>query len=244
MPAPSTGRRLERETIMADRLDLHHEVLLLTLKNEEGVPDFGNNYSYGMAGAMLAELLLRERIEVEEDRKKKFLKLRDPAPVGEPALDAALLKMAAAKRRATLQTWVMRLGTQNLKHVVAGELCRRNVLRADEDKVLLIFTRKIYPELDPRPEREIVQRLREAIYRDSSNVDPRTAILVSIANAANVLKNVFPKDELKSRKERIERVGAGQVGGAATREAIQAAQTAATMAAIMPALIVTTTAGH
>jgi len=229
---------------MTDRLDLHHEVLLLTLKDEEGVPEFGSNYSYGMAGAMLAELLLREKIEVEEEKKRKFLKLRDSSPVGDAALDAALLKMAAAKRRATLQTWVMRLGTQNLKHVVAAELCRRNVLRADEDKVLLIFTRKIYPELDPRPEREVVQRLRDAIYRESSEVDPRTAILVSIAKAANVLKNVFPKDELKLRKERIEAIAKGELTGTATVQAVQAAQAAATMAAIMPALIVTTTTSH
>ena len=38
----------------ANRLDLHHELLLLALKNEEGVPEFGSNYSYGLAGAMLA----------------------------------------------------------------------------------------------------------------------------------------------------------------------------------------------
>ena len=37
---------------------------------------------------------------------------------------------------------------------------------------------------------------------------------------------------------------AGEVSGTATREAIQAAQTAATMAVIMPALIVTTTSGR
>ena len=61
---------------MTDRLDLHHEFLLLTLKNEEGVPEFGSNYTYGLAGSMLAELLLRESIEVEEEKKKKFLKLR------------------------------------------------------------------------------------------------------------------------------------------------------------------------
>jgi Golgi phosphoprotein 3 len=227
-----------------DRLDLHHELLLLTLKDEEGVPEFGSSYSFGMGGAMLAELLLRGRIEVEEDRKRKFLKLIDKTPVGDPALDAALLKMAAAKRRATLQTWVMRLGTQNLKHVVAGELCRRHVLRADEDKVLLIFTRKIYPELDPRPEREIVQRLRDAIYRDNSDVEPRTAILVSLGNSSNVLKNVFPKAELKNRKARIEQIAKGEATGAATLQAVQAAQAAAVMAAIMPALIVTTTTSH
>jgi hypothetical protein len=224
-----------------DRLDLHHELALLALKNEEGVPAFGSNFTPGLAGAMLAELLLRERIEVEEDRKRSFLKLRDPSPTGDAALDTALTKMAAAKRRATLQTWVMRLGNQKLKHVVARELCRRNVLRADEDKVLLLFTRRIYPELDPRPERAIVQRLRQAIYHEAGEVAPRTAILISIAHAANLLRNIFPKDELKARKERIAKIVAGEATGRATREAIQAAQAAATIAAVMPAIVATTT---
>jgi len=228
-----------------ERLLLHHEILLLTLKNEEGVPEFGSNYSYGMAGAMLAELLLRGRIEVEEVRKKKFLELVDPAPVGDAALDAALSKMAAAKRRATLQTWVMRLGTQDLKHVVASELCRRKVLRADEDKILLVFTRRIYPEVNPRPERDLVQRLRNAILGDGDRIDPRTAILVSIARSANVLKNVIDKSTLKARKERIERIAKGEIAGAATQQAVQAAAAAATMAAILPAMMVATThAGH
>jgi len=223
------------------RLLLHHEILLLTLKNEEGVPEFGSNYSYGMAGAMLAELMLRGKVAVEDERKKKFLKLLDRAPVGDAALDAALSRMATAKRRATLQTWVMRLGTQELKHVVAGELCRRNVLRADEDKVLLLFTRRTYPELDPRPERALVQRLRKAILSDGRTLDPRTAILVSIARSANVLKNVIPKSDLKARKARIEQIAKGDVTGAATQQAVQAAATVATMAVIMPAIMVTTT---
>jgi hypothetical protein len=135
----------------------------------------------------------------------------------------------------------MRLGTQELKHVVAGELCRRNVLRADEDKVLLLFTRRTYPELDPRPERALVQRLRKAILSDGRTLDPRTAILVSIARSANVLKNVIPKSDLKARKARIEQIAKGDVTGAATQQAVQAAATVATMAVIMPAIMVTTT---
>jgi len=224
-----------------NRLDLHHELLLLALKDEAGTAVSGTMYHQGLAAGLLAELLLRERIAVREERRKKFVELRNGAPLGEPALDGALERIAAAKRRATLQTWIMRLATQKLKHAVAVELCRRGVLRADEDKVLLIFTRKIYPELDPRPEHEIVERLRRAIGSEATDLDPRTVILVSIAQAAGLLKRVFPKRELKERKQRIERIVNGEAMGRATREAIEAVQAAIAVAAIMPAILTTTT---
>jgi Golgi phosphoprotein 3 len=229
---------------VTSRLSLHQELMLLTLKDEEGVPAMGNMYHQALAGGVLAELLLRGRIGLEDDRKKKFVRLRDRAPLGDAATDAALLKIAASKRRATLQTWISRLATQNLKHVVAGELCNRGVLKADEDRVLLIFKRKVYPELDPRPESEIVGRLRRAIFSDDREVDPRTVILISLASSAQLLKNVFPKRDLKARKERIERVVNGELTGKATRQAIEAVQTAAVVAAIMPAIIATTVVHH
>ena len=118
------------------------------------------------------------------------------------------------------------------------------ILRSDEDKVLLIFTRKTHPELDPRPEAEIVQRLRTVIFGDDSDLEPRTVILVSLGSTAGVLKNVFPKRDLKSRKDRIERVVNGELTGKATREAIQVAQAAMMVAAIMPAVLASTTITH
>ena len=42
---------------------------------------------------------------------------------------------------------------QLLAHRLPDEaLCRRGILRMDEGKVLLLFKRKIYPELDPAPD--------------------------------------------------------------------------------------------
>lgn len=57
-------------------------------------------------------------------------------------------------------------------------------LRDDsEDKVLLFFTRKLYPTIDPRPERRLVDRLRQAVFTDSPP-DSQTATVAALANAA------------------------------------------------------------
>jgi len=222
---------------MADQLFLHEEIMLLTLRDREGTVASGTNYSYAIGGAALAELLLRDRAVVDREKKKKFLRLVDSTPLGDPVLDECLGKLKNAKKRAQLQTWVSRFASvKRLKYRMAGQLCKRGILRADEDKVMLLFTRKIYPEIDPAPEGEIMERLRSAIFTDTEDVDPRTVVLLSLAKSADVLKVNFDKKELKARKKRIEQVANGEVTGRATKEAIEAMQ-----AAVMVTVIIATT---
>ena len=230
---------------MQNSLFLHEEILLLALRDEEGTIASGTMYQYAIGAAMLAELLLSKRIEVEQSVKRKLVNLVSPIPLGEPLIDECLEKVIGAKRRAVLQTWVSRFADiKNLKHRVAQQLCRRGILRADEDKVLLIFTRKIYPEVNPGPERELIERLRYAIFTDAGDVEPRTVVLLSLANSTGLLKVVFDKKKLKGRKARIKQIVNGEITGKAAAEAIQAMQAAVMVACIMPTLMTKTMSHH
>jgi Golgi phosphoprotein 3 len=226
---------------MQNTLFLHEEILLLALQDKEGTIAAGTMYQYAIGAALLAELLLSKRIEVEQSDKRKLVNLISPSPLGEPLIDECLEKVSSAKRRAVPQTWVSRFaGIKNLKHRVARQLCRRGILRADEDKVLLIFNRKIYPEVNPGPERELIERLKYAIFTDADDVNPRTVVLLSLANSTGILKVVFDKKELKGRKARIKQIVNGEITGKAATEAIQAMQAAVMVACIMPAVMATT----
>ena len=228
-----------------ESLRLHGGIMLLVLRDREGTVVSGTMYSYAMGGAVLAELLMEKRIDVEVVKKNRYARVLSPAPLGDPLIDECLAKIAGAKKRAQLQTWVTKFAqTKNLKHRVAEQLAKRSILRTDEDKVLGIFPRKIYPEVNPKPERELTERLREAIFSDIREVDPRTVVLLSLAKSADLLRLIFDKKQLKSRKTRIEQVVNGEMTGKATQEAIQAMQTAVMVACIMPAIIASTTAVH
>ena len=217
-------------------LFLHEEIMLLALRDEEGTIASGTMYQYAIGAAILAELLLNQRIALDETRKKKLINLISSTPLGEPLIDQCLEKIDNAKRRASLQTWVSRFaGVKNLKHRVAQRLCDRGILRADEDKILLLFTRKIYPELNPIPEKRLIERLRQAIFTDSRDIDPRTVVLVSLADSTGLLKEAFGKKVLKGRKARIKEIINGEMTGKAAKEAIQAVQAAVMVACIMPA---------
>jgi golgi phosphoprotein 3 len=224
-----------------ETLRLHEAIMLLALRDREGTVA-ASSYHYAIGGAALAELLLAGRIEVAVEGKKRFAHLRDQKPLGDPLLDDGLARIAAAKRRAQLQTWVARFaGTRDLKHRVAGELVRRGILRVDKDRILGIFSRTIYPELDPRPERALIARLEAAIFDDTTEVDAWTVVLVSLAHSSDLLRHTFDRKRLKHRRRRIEQISNGEATGAATRAAIEAMQAAVMIACVIPALYASTT---
>ena len=225
-------------------LYLHEEVMLLALRDEEGTIAPGTMYQYAIGGAILAELLLAGRISVEQS-KKKLVNIATPKVFGEALIDECFERISSAKRRAALQSWVSRFaGVKNLKHRVAEQLCRRGILRVEEDKVLLLFTRKIYPEINPEPERQLIGRLRRAIFTEAGDVEPRTVVLVSLADSAGLLKVVFDKKKLRGRKKRIEQIINGEVTGKAAKEAIQAMHAAIMVGCIMPAMMTATIAAR
>jgi len=226
-------------TAKKESLFLYEEIMLLALRDEKGTIATGFPEQV-VAGAVLAELLLDNRISIE-DTRKQLVDVINKRPVGDPVIDECLEKMATAKRRAALKTWVQKLaGVKNLRHKVARQLCDRGILRADEDKVLLLFKRRIYPEIDPMPEKKIIERLRTAIFTDHHRLDPRTVVLVSLASGADLLRQAYGRKEIKARKKRIEQIANGDMTGKATKEVIAACQTALIIAAIMPAMISTT----
>lgn len=224
-------------------LHLYEVMMLLALKDKEGtVAADGTGFPFSLGGSLLAELMLLGKVEMEKTKKKKFINLTDPSPLGDPILDECLEKIGTAKRRAQVNTWVSRFAhLKRLRHRAAEQLCRRGILRADEKSVLLIFKRKIYPELDPGPERQVIEALRKAIFSDDQELDPLTSVLVALADKAGVLKNVFDKKDLKARKDRLKEIAEGEMTAVAVKELVQATQ-AAVMTAVTASTVATTAA--
>jgi len=161
---------------------------------------------------------------------------------GDPVIDECLEKVRSAKKRASLETWVSRfVGVKRLHHRVAEGLAKRGILRVETGKVLGIFSRTVYPEVDPGPEERIIARLRRVIFEGASDVDPRTVALVSLAHHTGLLRVIFDKKELKAQKDRIEGIMNGDLTAKATQAAIEAMQAAVMVACILPAILVTTT---
>lgn len=227
------------------RLGLHEQVILLALRDEKGTVESGaGGYGLALGGAILAELLIAGRVEVTKERKGRVA-LISREKLHDPVLDEALERVATAKRERTAAAWVSSFaGLKRLKHRVAEQLCRRGILRDDEDRVLLLFKRKLYPTIDPGPEARLVAELRQAVFSDSPSVAPRTAVLVSLAHVTGLLAVPFSRKELKPRRKRLDQLIEGQLVAGATREAVQAVQAIQAAQAAMVAITAATSATH
>ena len=227
--------------INSESLYLYEEILLLALKDKEGTFFPMVNYHFAIGGAILAELLLSKKIVLESSKKAKYIKLIDGTPFGDSILDESLDKIRNSKKRARIETWINRFANlKNLKHRAAEKLCWRGILKADEDTVLLIFKRKIYPEVNLIPEAKLIERLRHAIFTNTEDINSRTVILLSIAKSTGLLNVLFSKKELKDHKKRIDQIVNGEITGKATKEAIEAMHAAIMITCIIPTIITTT----
>ncbi len=216
-----------------DRLFLHEEVLLLSLNDEKGTNERGAMPLFALGGSILAELLLHDRVRVGEDRKK-LLSAISPRLIGEPYLDQALELVRNAKRPGSAVAWIQRFSRiKGARSASLERLCDRGILKAEHHRVLGIFPRTVFPEVDPGPERDLRTRIDHAVRERHADVDERTAILIAVATSTNLLRATFGKDWFKAHKKRIESIEEHLESGQATRAAIEALQ--ATIAATQAA---------
>ncbi|MBD3221515.1 hypothetical protein GF314_09755 [bacterium] len=221
-------------------LHLHEEVLLLALDEEKG-SIIADSWQLAAGGAIVAELLLRERVRLDGDRRP-HVEVVDSTPVGDPILDDALAEMAAREKPRRGVDWVQRLqGRGSLKREIADGLLRKRIVREEEGKVLWIFPTTRYPERDGRAENEVRQRLSRAIFRTGEQVLPRTVVLLALCHAAGMLPQIFDKQRLKNRRDHIEKLVSGEAAGVIARQAAEAAQMALMVAVVVPTIVVTTT---
>ncbi len=222
-------------------LHLHESYLLLELDEEKGHAGLESSLQTGMAGAILADLALTGHIQIGEDKHHRVERVPGKPRLKDPLLAEALEKVKKAKKPKTAQALVQEIAhLKDLHHRAARGLVKKGVLKERQDKVLWVFNRTVFPESDPGPEQELRRRLHEAVMTDTSQVASETLALLSLVKATGLIKKIFAKEDLKKRKQRIEDLINGQAAGKATRGAVQALQAAMMVAAIMPAITVTT----
>lgn len=215
------------------KLRLYEEILLLALDEDKGIANLGGWHTNAMGGAAFAELVLMGRLQVGDD-KHHYVTLKDPSPTGDPILDECLFRVRDDAKRRGAQHWASSFaGLKELQKRAARQLVDKGILVEDQDKVLGLFKRTIFPERDGGPELALRDRLHEAVFTDTADVTPETLIIVALTDASHMLDKLFDKKELKARKERVKELTQGQIAGQATREAVQAIQTAVLITTII-----------
>jgi hypothetical protein len=213
-------------------LHLYEEIALLSLRDQKGT-FLTERIDFLVSGAVLAELILDGFMTIAESGKK-LCELKASPKINDTVLNECVREIHASTRQRSLKDWIKRLSRiKQLRHKVAIQVCKRKILRADEKTILLIFASKVYPEVNPEPETQILERLQSAIFSSDTDIDPRTAVLIALANACNLLDKPFGKRELRKAKTRIKNITNGSLVGQATQDVIAACEAAALAAIII-----------
>ncbi|MHB8055752.1 MAG: GOLPH3/VPS74 family protein [Candidatus Aminicenantales bacterium] len=206
------------------KLNLAEELLLLALKDEKGtvLPAASSALPFGLAGAVLMELSLRKNIEIQGKR----LVATGALGPKDPFLNEYWQTIRDKEKPKTIRYWIEKFGgNAKLRKRYLEQLIQKNVLTRVPKKILLVFPGNRYPTTDPRPEAEERSRLRRTVL-ENMPADDRTAMLISLVRACDLIKEVFPGPERKEAKKKIKEMVKNEAFGDAVTEEITAVITA------------------
>ncbi len=211
------------------------EELFLLMRRDDGKPASATaQRGYGLAAAVITDLVLAERITLSDDKDPRMTVLV-PGPVGHPALDAAMarLEQRDGKKLSTLVTD----GKLAVEAQVAAALEHAGVIGIEEKRALGLVPAK-YPVVDPEPERRTREQLRLVLAGGTPRTEDATllAILQGLGVATKILDEEKGTLGRRDLKRRIEEVSSEVQAGDAVAKAIAAMNTAIMTAAMVPVI--------
>jgi hypothetical protein len=205
------------------------DLLLLLMDDETGTPANAGTLYYTLGGAVLVELALLGRVEIEDG---KVLAIGDE-PLADPLLQEGWDKVARKPRGA--QTLIIEIGNGLWKPLVA-RLIERGLVREEKKKVLGLFRMTQLPASpDSTHEQELRARIRSVLV-DGAEPDTRTAAVIALLSGSGALPMLRPQlawsSAVYTRAKALENGnwGASAVNDAVTRTAAALAVSSAAVA--------------
>jgi len=189
---------------------LPDELLLLALHDTKGsvIPAAEPVLNGTLVGAVMMELALRGQIQEHADHTLSA----DPNPIGDDILDDVRQRIAGEPHQKDGRAWVERLSRQlpALRDRLLERLVAAGVLEQRDRRVLWIFPSRTFPLADGATEQQARDRIR-AVVLDGQAPDERTAALITLVHACNLLDEIFAPDERPRARRRIVELVTGEM---------------------------------
>ena len=183
-------------------LSFAEEIYLLALDDKQGIikPLPVSALDYSLAGALLMELALQNRIDTD----LSSLKVVDPQPTGDQLLDETLRELQQKTEPQPTNYWLKCFADQSrrIQEKVLARLIQKGILKQENKRILWVFEVRRYPLLNNKEITEVRTRLRNLILSDEIP-DPREVVLINLANACRLLDDIFSDEELDRLRPRI-----------------------------------------
>ena len=203
---------------------LSEELILLMLNERSGYLEMvpGWNFSCVMAGAVIADLALANRIDTD----LQVLYITDSTPTGDNLLDPTLSEIAESKELFEAQYWIERNAARSEEIVTATleRLVERGILEYRSGGFWML-SRDVsrsgsYSTSDNKIRQEARARVLDAILTDTIP-DPHDAILVALMHTCDGFKLVLSPEDYGEKLKRIEIIAQLDLVGRSVAEAVK-----------------------
>lgn len=214
------------------------EFLLLCLDDETGRRSIGGEkIEPALAGALVVELALLERIGITSDdeglMKRRRITITSTKPTDDPVLDDAVSYLQA-KDRAKVQDAISPMAwkpmTKGLRQKLLERLTASGVLTEQHGKALGIFPTTQWPTADPTAETEVRARLRSALV-DGLTPTERTVALIGLLYVTGHVNRALPGEDKKLVRQRAKTLAEGDWAAKAVQAVVESVQAAGVSAA-------------
>ncbi len=210
---------------MKPPLTLVEEIVLLSLNDETGAhfPLPPSALGYGLAGAILSDLIMAERIAVDEGS----VKILNSQTTNNPLLDPWLQRIVDEPYVHSIHYWISAIADEkrDIESSVLDHLIERGILIRKDKKILWVVGLRRYPTIHNEERIEVRTRLQRLIF-SNEKPDHFDSTLISLLDGCYLLPSVFPESELLDRADRIDEIAksdpVGREVAIATRETLDA----------------------
>jgi hypothetical protein len=221
-------------------LNLIDQLTLLAIDDEKGTFLAGSTqYSYAIAGAVIMELALRERIDLAGEK----VVVKNKEKTGDNVIDRYFELILKSEKEKKVKSWVQLLGRKasKIKHETIDKLVDDRILTKEENKILWVFTYNKYPAQNSRPENLLRSRLYDIIVH-SHRPELKEIMLLNLIQSCNLQKEVFGKEQAKTFKRKIKTINEyDDLAGAVNKSVKEICEAINAMLVIMVAATVVTT---
>ena len=185
-------------------LNLLDKLFLLALDDEKGtfVSD-SEVFGYCIAGAILFELSIKERIQIVENK----VKIVNKEKLNDEVLDYCLEIISDSKKSRKVNHWIETIGYKegSLRKKVLNKLISLEILEEKENKILWVFTIKKHPTKNVLPENILRKRLNDIIV-NKTKAELDEIMIISLVDSCGLNKEVYGKEMAKIKDEEIKSI--------------------------------------
>jgi len=212
-------------------LSLYEEFFLISIDDDKGTVSLSAStvIAYGLAGAILAELALKGKLCLEDER----LKVLDGTPTGDEIMDEVLSSISQSDKPHKPIRWIRMMSGNKLPKRVANGLAAKNIIHIEQKRYLWVIPYLAYPMQDASAKYWVKQHMREMVLGGVAP-ESREVALLSLIDACRLLNLVFTKDERKAASKKVEDLIKNEPFGDAVAKTLEEIEMAATITIMSP----------